>query len=408
MASRKDRKCRHCPALVYRDSVTGLCAPCLTKERQLSSPLKERKCRHCPALIGRDSITGLCSPCLIKERHSQQPSAQVLADREKVKLRENLAQIQRKYGVAMKDVERLEGELGIVQSLSRAVETITIEPKSAGHSTNEGTVIVPAHDWHVEERVDLRVVSGLNEFNLDIAKARAAKFFQGALRLTRLVQQDIPVNNMVLPLLGDFISNDIHEEFPEICMLPPMEAIRYAQSLLISGFEFLLANSKLTFTVPCHSGNHARTTKTTRFSTENGHSIEYLMYHALATYFRTEPRITFQIAEGPHSYLDVYGKRFRLHHGHMIKYQGGIGGIFIPTFKAIAQWNKAKAVDYDLFGHFHQRKNGGNFQSGASLIGYNAFALSIKADYEMPSQNFILVDKKRGVTCEWPIILETR
>jgi hypothetical protein len=221
-----------------------------------------------------------------------------------------------------------------------------------------------------------------------------------------LLQQDISIDHAVMPLLGDFISNDIHEEFPENNDLTPMLAIVEAQNVLASGIEFLLNNSKLTMTFPCHSGNHARTTRTTRFSSENGHSLEWLMYRHLAAYFRTEPRVQFIIPEGPHSYLNIYGQTLRFHHGHMIKYQGGIGGIFIPAYKAIAQWNKARHADLDVFGHFHQCKDGGNFICNGSSIGYNAFALSIKADFEPPKQQLFLMDKKRGRTCTWPILVK--
>jgi hypothetical protein len=264
-----------------------------------------------------------------------------------------------------------------------------------------------ASDWHVEENVGPEV-GGLNKFNIDIAKARATKFFQSALRLTRLLAQDIKIDTMVLALLGDFISNDIHEEFPEVNELTPMHAIVTAQNFIISGIEFLLANSKLKFVIPCHSGNHARTTRTTRFSTENGHSLEYLMYLHLAAYFRTEPRITFIIPPGPHSYVKVYDQTIRFHHGHMIKYAGGVGGIYVPVLKSVAQWNIARRADLDIFGHFHQCRDGGRFICNGSLIGYNAFALSIKADFEPPKQQLLLIDRKRGRTATWPIILEGR
>jgi hypothetical protein len=38
------------------------------------------------------------------------------------------------------------------------------------------------------------------------------------------------------------------------------------------------------------------------------------------------------------------------------------------------------------------------------MIGFNTYALSIKADYERPKQTLLLLDKKRGRTCTWPIL----
>jgi len=47
-----------------------------------------------------------------------------------------------------------------------------------------------------------------------------------------------------------------------------------------------------------------------------------------------------------------------------------------------------------------------NFVSNGSLIWYNAYAESIKADFEKPAQAFFLVDKKRGKTIQAPISLD--
>ena len=85
---------------------------------------------------------------------------------------------------------------------------------------------------------------------------------------------------------------------------------------------------------------------------------------------------------------------------------GGVGGIYIPTNKAIGQWNKGRNVDLDVFGHFHQARDGGNFICNGSIIGYNAFAVSIKADFEAPRQQLFLIDSKHGRTCTWPILMK--
>ena len=89
------------------------------------------------------------------------------------------------------------------------------------------------------------------------------------------------------------------------------------------------------------------------------------------------------------------------HHG------GGIGGVSIPAYKKISQWQRAKYADLDIFGHLHQMKDGGNFLLNGSMIGYNAFAVRIGADYEQPKQTFVLINKKRGKTLVCPITFES-
>lgn len=333
------------------------------------------------------------------------PVVQIASERQLAKLTVSHRELKGKYQASLDIVESLERQLEATSALADGLSAFEIEPK-LGSGTAEGTVVLVASDWHVEETVGPEV-GGLNIFNPDVADQRAVRFFQASLRLIKLLQQDIKVDTVVLALLGDFITNDIHgSENAEKNALEPMHALVKAQNLLISGIEFLLKNSDFSLVIPCHSGNHARTTQTTRFASENGHSLEYLLYLHLKGYFRNEPRVKFIVPDGMHSYLNIYGTEIRFHHGHAIKYGGGVGGIYIPVNKAIAQWNKGRHADLDVFGHFHQLRDGGNFICNGSLIGYNAYALSIKADFERPRQTLFLMDKKRGRTCTWPILVE--
>lgn len=374
---------------------------------------KNRTCARCPELIDSRNKTGLCRDCLESARADSSldkvvpnlpPDQQVIQDRAKQRTAQEMALLRRRYEDALRTIERQERDLKAVNVLGDAIETFKIEPEKKTGSS-EGTVVLVASDWHVEENVGPEVGS-LNRYNVDIARERAVQFFNGGLLLTRLLHQDIAINTIVLPLLGDFISNDIHDEFPEINELQPIHALVTAQNFLISGIEHILKTSPYKLVLPCHSGNHARTTKTTRFASENGHSLEYLMYLHMAAYFRAESRVQFIVPEGMHSYMEIYGRTIRFQHGHAIKYGGGVGGIYIPVNKAIGQWNKGRHADLDVFGHFHQMRDGGNFICNGSQIGYNSFALSIKADYEPPKQALFLIDKKRGRTCTWPIVYE--
>lgn len=334
----------------------------------------------------------------------RQPAKQVEEDRERQRQTVVVEGLKIRYKESLKTIERLEKELSVVACLKGGLDTYTIEPLKNSKSS-EGTAVWNASDWHIEEKVGGEI-GGLNVFGLEIARQRSTRFFQIGLRLTNILNQDISIKTVVLALLGDFITNDIHEaENAEVNELLPMFALLEAENMIISGIDFVIAHSTYDLVIPCHSGNHARTTHKTRFTTENGHSLEYLMYMHLADHYRDQPRVTFIIPEGMHSYVEIYDTMIRFHHGHAIKYQGGVGGIYIPTNKAIAQWNKGRHADLDVFGHFHQLRDGGNFICNGSLIGYNAFALSIKADYEPPKQAFFLVDRDRGRTWNAPILV---
>jgi hypothetical protein len=130
-----------------------------------------------------------------------------------------------------------------------------------------------------------------------------------------------------------------------------------------------------------------------------------MIYANLAWHYKDNKRVKFVLQEGYFVYLDVYGFTLRFHHGHNMRYQGGVGGISIPVNKAINEWNKSRRADIEIFGHWHQKLDGGNYVCNGSLIGYNAFALSIKAACEKPSQTFFLLDKNEGKTIVAPIFL---
>jgi hypothetical protein len=325
----------------------------------------------------------------------------VRRDIELQRLKDKVRGADKKYRDLLRKTEELERHIGAFEKIT-PLRTHIIKPTNK--RGGEATVVVLASDWHLEERVDPETVNGKNEYNLEVARRRAEDFFKNVLILTRICEKDVDINTMVLALLGDFISGNIHEELAETAQLEPTRAVLFAKNLIASGIGFLLQHSKLNLVIPCHSGNHARTGREQKHATEAGHSLEYMMYHYLADYFRAEPRVKFVIPRSYHSYIKVYDRVVRFHHGHDIRYGGGVGGLTIPVNKAINQWNKAEWADIDCFGHFHQRFDGGNFLCNGSLIGYNAYGISIKASFERPSQTLFLLDKLRGKTGVWPIL----
>lgn len=341
----------------------------------------------------------------MKKKNTEKVSESVKADRKIFSLKAELVNLNQKYRRSLKVVDSLEAEREALLA-TKKVSIVKIDDLPKNKEASVATAVVLASDWHVSEEVRPTQVSGLNQYNLDIAKTRAENFFRRVLKLVKKEQQDVEIENLILWIGGDLISNNIHEDVAESCLLKPADEVLFAQSLLASGIQYLLDNSKLNLTIPCSSGNHGRLTQVQRIANEAGNSLEYFMYHNLARYFEKEPRVKFVVEESYHTYLEVYGYTLRFHHGHAVRYNGGVGGIFIPGYKAIAQWNKARRADWDFWGHFHSRKDGGNFLSNGSLIGWNAYAVNIKADYEPPQQTFCLIDKKRGKTVCIPVFVD--
>lgn len=353
--------------------------------------------KYKPALPGVQTV--------VEETLAKTPSTKELiqSDRRERRLQGDVVSLRKKYNSVLDLLHRQEMEINALLAIGEDTETHEIQPYY-GTNTSEATAVVLASDWHIEEEVKASKTNNLNKYNLDIAEKRATEFFQRIVRFTRKEQQDVKIKELVLFFGGDFISSNIHEELLANCLLAPVEAIRQARKLLESGITFLLNNTSLNITIICHVGNHSRITKKVFISAEQENSLEYGMYHVLSERFSDKKRIRFIIAEGYHTYFDIYGKTHRFHHGHSVRYAGGVGGLTIPLNKAIAQWNKGRTAVHDAMGHWHNYMDMQNFVVNGSLIGHNAFAISIKADYQPPMQAYYLVDKKRGKTVRIPIM----
>lgn len=300
------------------------------------------------------------------------------------------------------EVDKLQAEKDALITLRQKPKKVVIKPSRPGDS--EATAIVLFSDWHYEEEVRPASVFGRNRYNVSIAAQRANECFAKTVRLLKKEKQDVAIKECIVGLLGDFITGNIHEENVETAQLQPIEAIICVRNVLHEGIRYLLANTDVNFTFVCSAGNHSRITKKQRYATEQGNSLEWFLYHQLANDFKSEKRVKFVLEEAYHTYVNVYGRVLRFHHGHNVKFGGGIGGLTIPLNKAIAQWNSVFRADYDLLGHHHQYMIGPNYVVNGSMVGYNAYCIAIKAGFEKPKQAFMLLDKDRGMTVHIPIV----
>lgn len=330
-------------------------------------------------------------------KKSKPISEQAKVDIELQKLRDKKAGKEARIVALQEKVVELEKELGERTNYGElTVQASEIHPKMST-GTSESAAVVIWSDHHSEELVKPGQVSGKNEFNLEIYDRRFSQLVHGTLAWLSIEQKKTSIKTLVIALLGDYFTNSIHEDAAESNLLSPMDAAYNAQNHLVGGINYILEHTPddLELLIVCHSGNHARITKKQRIATESGNSLEHYMYYVMRDHYKGNKRVKFQIAEGYHSFVTFFDHyKIRFHHGHAIKYQGGVGGITISVNKAIAQWNKTQWADLDVFGHFHTKFDGGNFIANGSLIGFNPYAVFIKASYEKPSQTFFLINKK--------------
>jgi hypothetical protein len=312
--------------------------------------------------------------------------------------------LKKQLGQYAATVADLENQLGIALALGKArPKAAALEIPTADKA--EAVAVALASDWHVEETVSADSVNGLNEFNPAIAEARIARFFKAVVRLAQIERNGAKIDDLVLWLGGDLMTGMIHEELAETNSRTPTQTILWLQQQLLTGLETLKPHFRRIF-IPTSYGNHGRTTIKPRHATGAAHSYEWLLYRVLEGRTAADDQFAWQVADSYFNFMTVHDRRLRFHHGDGLRYQGGIGGLTVPVEKALASWNKSpNRADLDLFGHWHTYQQARTWLCNGSLVGYNAYALSIKASFEPPAQTFFLLDKKRGRTVTAPILL---
>lgn len=310
-----------------------------------------------------------------------------------------------------KEIDRLErvtAQLADVDAARKALTPVRVARKGRVLSTDrrEGVALAVASDWHVEERVDPRVVQGLNEYNPAIAEVRAARFFESVAWLIKEQRHTFTVRVLYLLALGDFITGYIHEELREGNFLSPTQAIMFWLEIFERGVRFLLKEiPDLEIKLPFRFGNHGRTTLKTQIATAAANSFEWAAYHMLRKQLAdVAERVQCQIDEGHHSIVEIYDYRVHLHHGDSVRSNGGIGGIDVPLNRAAALWRNKYKCHLSIVGHFHNLNMGETVMRNGSLIGYGAYSDWLASAQPEPAQQiFAIIDRKRGKCKNTPI-----
>jgi hypothetical protein len=323
---------------------------------------------------------------------------------ERVQAESKAARVVREHRSLAHEVANLREALQVQSALASA-PLPPIKRRELGSGMREGTFVALASDWHVEERVLTGDTPTGNAYNLDIAELRIGRFFSGVEWLVNEHRGMFPaLRDGVLWLGGDLVSGHIHDENVETSAMPPIAALLWLQPRLVAGIRQLLEQCQLErLQVVCSYGNHGRDTKKPRRATGAHHSYEWGMYQQIAQIFEREERVEVLADPSGHQYAQIYDFDAHFHHGDETKYQGGVGGVTIPLNKAVAQWNKVRRSHFHNFGHYHQYFDFEDITGNGSLIGFNSYAMSIKASPERPQQAFYIVDSKHGKTCKCPV-----
>lgn len=325
-------------------------------------------------------------------------------------------------------VKRLERELKAAQAESadaKAIKAIIgraaqaaadakppewLEQPLRAHSA-PGVPTLFLSDLHWGEQVRPSQINNVNTYNLPIARERLKTCIDTSINLLKILDNGMRYPGIVVPLGGDMISGDIHEELAESNELPTIPTVLDLHANLVSAFRHIVDVFGAVF-VPCVTGNHGRNTKKIRAKDRHHTSFDWMLYALLAQTLSDDKRITFHIPDGSDAAWRVYNTRYNLTHGDQFRGGDGMIGALGPIIRGDHKKRSRNGqidLSYDvlLLGHWHQYMHLTRLIVNGSLKGYDEYAYTNNFGFELAQQALWVTHPKYGPTYRMPVYVQS-
>jgi hypothetical protein len=253
-------------------------------------------------------------------------------------------------------------------------------------------------------------INGVNTFNLTIARRRLADTINSAVKLARIISPKFDYPGIVIPLGGDMVSGNIHEELAATNEINTIPTVLDLWKCLASAIEQMADTFGAVF-LPCVSGNHGRNTRKIWAKDRHHTSFDWMLYQILAKHFAGDKRITFMIPDGSDASYSIYNTRYLLSHGDQFRGGDGMIGPLGPITRGDHKKRSRNSqidLSYDvmLIGHFHQYMHLTSLIVNGSLKGYDEYAYAGNFKFEQPQQALWITHPVYGPTFRMPIYSE--
>jgi len=178
------------------------------------------------------------------------------------------------YEQTIKDSVKKEIIVDAIKNNAHAFSPVKASYKSSskqGKTSTPQVVVAPLTDLHIGDRVEAEQMAGLNEYSIDIFNKRLFGWTEKLVELVGLRRHFAPVDRLVVPMLGDMISGDIHEELARTNLDNCMGQMIRGANLVAQALMFLASDFK-EIHVPCVVGKEIR-----QLRMQNCHKIHKIL-----------------------------------------------------------------------------------------------------------------------------------
>tara|TARA_R110000765_G_scaffold32179_1_gene74985 strand:+ start:2596 stop:3921 length:1326 start_codon:yes stop_codon:yes gene_type:complete len=268
--------------------------------------------------------------------------------------------------------------------------------------------VAPLSDLHIGDNVNLEQMAGLNSYNIDIFNRRLHGWATQLLNLVELRRNVAPVDELIIPMLGDMISGDIHDELARTNIDNCMQQMIRGANLIAQAIMFLSPHfSKIT--IPCVVGNHGRMTRKPPMK-DKYMDWDFMLYQWVAAYLRDQKHITFSIPKAFINSFEVGKNSILIMHGDSISGAGSTQSISkgVTGLRAFLQYRNTledailtsqdgmiTQFDSVMMGHFHRIEE---IDIGTGTI---YICGTMKGGDEFAAQRLHAINKPRQLVTYW-------
>ena len=260
----------------------------------------------------------------------------------------------------------------ITDSISKLTPSFKEIPKIPyqqikGKAEHSQIVVAPLTDTHIGEYINENQMVGMNSYDMELFNKRLYGWANQLLALVNYRRNIANIDILIIPMLGDMISGDIHDELARSNVENNMMQMLKG-AYLISQAILLLAPHFKEIRVPCVVGNHGRMTHKPVMKNRVTTDWDYMLYQWVAVFLKNQKHIKFEIPESFFHIFPVYNNKILIMHGDSIAGGGNSVSILnsISKLRSAVQFKNNINIEMDvdktelnhfdtvMMGHFHR------------------------------------------------------
>lgn len=326
--------------------------------------------------------------------------------KQRLKNADNIAMLKKEIKDAHKEILELERIHDVFDSAMKRVPKapafLKRERVKYEEYSTKGIPCLFLSDIHHGETVNPDEIGGVNEFNMSISRERIQNVVNRSIKLTKKYFSNPEYSGFVLPLGGDMVSGNIHDELRETNGELILDVVIDLSNILAEQISKIRDEFGRIY-VPCVVGNHGRLDKKPRAKGGVKDNFDYMLYKMIELAFKDDRRVTIDVSKSFFKRFDVFSHRFLLCHGDDMKAGNALAGPVMAWKRSeLKRKNNYENIrdpfDTMIFGHFHTLTYANGIIANGTTKGMDEWCNKMGFAYERPQQALWIVNTDGTIT----------